>query len=168
VCRIRGAFAVALRLALWCGSSRPFSCVRCAVLCAPVHSCPVRGACEANASVRRRPKPPLSHVALAQNSEAAAAAELPLILNFPGGGKFFYWQSGVATYLNRHFDLSQIKLVGASAVRACVCVCVSPSTLHGLDAVRPSCLPWGPEVRRLTRVRTMSIWRVSPRQCRGA
>lgn len=48
-------------------------------------------------------------------SEAAAAAELPLILNFPGGGKFFYWQSGVATYLNRHFDLSQIKLVGASA-----------------------------------------------------
>lgn len=40
-----------------------------------------------------------------------------LVVNFPGGGKYFYWQSGVATFLNRHFDLRHAKLVGASAVR---------------------------------------------------
>lgn len=39
------------------------------------------------------------------------------MVNFPGGGKFFYWQSGVATFLNRHFDLEHAQLVGASAVR---------------------------------------------------
>lgn len=38
------------------------------------------------------------------------------MVNFPGGGKFFYWQSGVATFLNRHFDLRHAQLVGASAV----------------------------------------------------
>ncbi|EWM20908.1 Acyl transferase/acyl hydrolase/lysophospholipase [Nannochloropsis gaditana] len=38
-----------------------------------------------------------------------------LVVNFPGGGKFFYWQSGVATFLNQHFDLRSAKLVGASA-----------------------------------------------------
>jgi hypothetical protein len=39
-----------------------------------------------------------------------------LVVTFPGGGKFFYWQSGVAAFLNQHYDLQATKLVGASAV----------------------------------------------------
>ena len=46
---------------------------------------------------------------------APVSAPKELVVNFPGGGKFFYWQSGVATFLNKHFDLQHAKLVGASA-----------------------------------------------------
>ena len=48
-------------------------------------------------------------------SSSSSSGHGELVVNFPGGGKFFYWQSGVATFLNKHFDLANVQLVGASA-----------------------------------------------------
>lgn len=49
------------------------------------------------------------------SSSSRSSGQDELVVNFPGGGKFFYWQSGVATFLNKYFDLTNAKLVGASA-----------------------------------------------------
>ena len=34
---------------------------------------------------------------------------------FPGCGKYFHWELGVAQYLNEHYDLSNTDFIGASA-----------------------------------------------------
>jgi predicted patatin/cPLA2 family phospholipase len=37
------------------------------------------------------------------------------IIVFQGGGQYFFWNMGIVAYLNKHFDMEDIKLVGASA-----------------------------------------------------
>eukprot|EP00624_Nannochloropsis_granulata_P002005 evm.model.NODE_19466_length_64249_cov_18.424255.20 len=58
---------------------------------------------------------PLPFSRSCSTSSSSSSGHGELVVNFPGGGKFFYWQSGVATFLNKYFDLTNAKLVGASA-----------------------------------------------------
>mmetsp|Transcript_5086 Transcript_5086/g.17117 ORF Transcript_5086/g.17117 Transcript_5086/m.17117 type:complete len:295 (+) Transcript_5086:71-955(+) len=51
---------------------------------------------------------------LAAGQDGAACHGRPCVV-FPGGGIFYYWQAGAATYLAENYDVSRLELVGASA-----------------------------------------------------
>ncbi|KAK3264410.1 hypothetical protein CYMTET_26851 [Cymbomonas tetramitiformis] len=60
-----------------------------------------------------------SHSGVKRSSSTVAVSspeytEEPLIC-FPGGGIFYFWQSGVAHYLSQNYDLGSVQMVGTSA-----------------------------------------------------